>query len=111
MTRTETTHRLNHIGLPVTVVGTPERCVVAGVVKRHGAYLIDWQGPATDDLTPDALYDVAGSLTVAKRVAREGAIEMGYRPAWRWQQTSFGWVLEGTYMDEIEHYEDDEDVQ
>ena len=75
----------------------------AYVTKRNGAYLIALMGDLTDDATPEDLFDVASSLVVAKRLAREGAEAFGYTVV-RWTHTSpRAWYLVGTYTpDEVE---------
>lgn len=57
---------------------------VAYVHRTNGAYLIGFAGPLTDDVTPYALYDAAGSLRRARQVARAGAESFGYVGPFRW---------------------------
>ena len=84
-----------------------ERTTAAMVVRTHGAYLISFHGALVDDLTPDALYDAASSLTVAKRIARQGAADLGYEGPWRWTLDSVCWTLQATHRDESWQYEDE----
>jgi hypothetical protein len=84
---------------------------VASVSKANGAYLVGLHGSATDDCTPDQLYDAASSLARAKQVAVAGARSLGYEGAVRWSQDDDHpslWWLEMTYVDEWEAYGDDE---
>jgi hypothetical protein len=51
----------------------------AYIMKRNGAYLIWWVGELTADLgTVDAV-DVASSIQTARRIAKMGAKELGYK--------------------------------
>jgi hypothetical protein len=69
---------------------------VAMVIKRNNAYMVWFTGPLTDDATPDEQIDVAGSLTLAKRLAREGALEFGYVGPFHWSQdVPWRWNLDG----------------
>jgi len=52
--------------------------VIASITPRHGAYLITLDhSPFSEDTAPSELYDAAGSLTTAKRVAKEQARDGG----------------------------------
>lgn len=72
------------------------REIVAYVMRSNGAWLVQFVGSLADDTPSDMQFDCASSLTVAKRVAREGAAVIGHEPAWRWSQDHTGrWTLEG----------------
>lgn len=78
------------------------REIAARFIKRNGAYLIEHVGSLNHSWTNDngANYDCAGSLRVAKRVARDGAAEIGYVGPFRWQtEGTSTWVLEATVED------------
>lgn len=79
-----------------------ERLTVAHISHRNGAYLVSmYLTEETEDSTPDAMYDCAGSLAAAKRIARAMAEEFGYEPAWRWRETAtHGWTLEAKIVRE-----------
>lgn len=62
------------------------RQTVAYINRAHGAYLIHWAGTLIKDHPDDELWDAASSLVVAKRVAREGAEQLGYVKPYRWEQ-------------------------
>jgi hypothetical protein len=90
----------------ITITET-SRELVAVLVRRYGAWLINTCGPLTDDATPDETYDCAGSLVRAKWRARDLATEFGYEPAFRWEQKSRGhWQLTAKYVNEYTIYAD-----
>jgi hypothetical protein len=62
-----------------------ERMVVAFINRRNGAYLVSMIDPSPGEKFPDELYDCASSVVVAKRLARESAIEFGYTGPFRWK--------------------------
>lgn len=75
---------------------------VAYVSPANGAYLIQLAGEQTVDSTSHELWDAASSLRTAKRIARTGAEQLGYRPPFRWSLLAGGptWVLEATSPDD-----------
>lgn len=86
------------------------RETVGWVSRHHGAYLLSWGGPLSDDMPENEKYDCASSLALAKRLLRAGAIDMGYQGPLRWTRERDGlWSLEATYVDEYDRYVDDDD--
>lgn len=82
---------------------TAERCAVAYVQKRNGAWLVSLAlTELTDDLTSDEMFDAASSLRVAQRIARDMALEVGYLPGWRWHSNDGWYELEGRLPAEID---------
>jgi hypothetical protein len=64
---------------------------------ENGAYLVwAYTTETTDDCTPDETYSAAGSVLVAKRVARKMAERLEYEGPFRWHQEGRSWVLTGT---------------
>lgn len=87
---------------------TVTRELCAMLANRNGAWLIIVCGLLTTDSTPGELYDCAGSLAMAKRVARRQAIEFGYEPAFHWEQESWGsWYLTAKHTDVRTYYDQD----
>lgn len=87
------------------------RTLAATVVKTNGAWLISGCGTEAHDRTTDEITDAAASLKVAKRVAREMAVSLGFEGAPRWSLSEGGgyWELEMTEVsDEWDGQEDDE---
>lgn len=68
---------------------------VCYVTRRNGAWLLNWVGERTVDMPDEDRYTAASNLRVAKREAKEGAIEMGYEPPWRWVAAPYQHVLHG----------------
>lgn len=96
----------------MTVTRADTRGDAAYVTRAHGAYLISntESGEADGTSTPDQQYDAAGSLKTAKRIARAGAVDFGWRPPFRWTSASPGlWILEGLNNDGYEYEEADSD--
>lgn len=75
-----------------------ELITIASIIKRNGAYLISWDhhNSVSEDMTPNQLYDAASSRTVARRLARQGAVEMGF--------TDLRWAKD----DEMDNYATDQ---
>lgn len=66
---------------------------VAYVQRRNGAWMIQWVYDQAKDQAEDEQFSCAASLTVAKRVAREGAAAAGCGPGFRWVDAGYAWVL------------------
>lgn len=87
------------------------RYTCAYVCPRNRAYMISWSETATTggNATPDDLFDVASSLVNAKRIARRGAEELGWRGPFRWEISENGnWLLEGLNDDGYDAWVDDD---
>lgn len=88
------------------------RTIAARISRRHGAWLIQFHESNDRDgtTTPDEVFDCASSLRVAKRVTRQGAIELGWRPPFQWIEDpdSLSVLLMGLDNDGIE-YDDEEE--
>lgn len=77
---------------------------VAYVSARHGAYLIMWAGPRTDDMTPDDLFDVESNGRRARAYALEGAKDIGYVAPFKWEtRSSTQWLLNGHDPDDARY--------
>jgi hypothetical protein len=85
-----------------------ERSVVAAIIKANGAYMILNQTEASNDLTTIEQVDVAGSLVLAKRIAREMVEDVSHGPyRWEHEHTNL-WHLLG-FDEGWESYVADED--
>jgi len=80
---------------------TGDRSPAAYVLHANGAYLIHFVGDVAGDRAEDENFDVASSLTVAKRIAVEGARSNGFGGAIRWFDEGY-WKLEMTIIPEDE---------
>lgn len=74
---------------------------------ENGAYMVwAYTTDPADESTPDETHSAAGSVRVAKQVARKMAARFGYEGPFRWHQEGRSWVLTGTIpepgIDEIE---------
>lgn len=74
---------------------TAERSPVVYVVRRHGAWLVNFVGEHPGDRTEDENFDCASSLDAAKRIAKEGARQYASNFRWVERPDVGGWVLEG----------------
>lgn len=85
------------------------RTTAVHIMYLHGAYLISYSETTSNDgnATPIDLFECASSQRVAKRVARAGAIELGWRGPFTWFPTeSGGFIMLATDDDGYER--DDE---
>lgn len=78
------------------------RQTVAYVSRSHGAYLIQLAGDIAQDRPDSDLWDCASSLVVAKRLAREGAEQIGYIKPFHWKKEGNLLMLEAGYQEEEE---------
>ena len=77
--------------------------VQAVMVSRHnGAWLVYLtRTDATEHLTPMEQFNCASSLRVAKRIARDDAIALGYQAPFRWEKSgTHSWDLIATWDDD-----------